>query len=90
MNPEEQDVKPLIIMLPKIWKVEDRVAGADLGLGRFQFDFHNEEEIEEVLKMQLYHFDYWMISLVRWKPVMEKSYPTEITFWVRVLGVLLE
>ncbi|CAN6892284.1 unnamed protein product [Brassica oleracea] len=90
MNPEEQDVKPLIIMLPKIWKVEDRVAGADLGLGRFQFDFHNEEEIEEVLQMQLYHFDYWMISLVRWKPVMEKSYPTEITFWVRVLGVLLE
>ncbi|CAN6868761.1 unnamed protein product, partial [Brassica oleracea] len=90
LNPEEQDVKALIIMLPKIWKVEDRVAGADLGLGRFQIDFHNEEDIEEVLKMQPYHFDYWMIFLVRWKPVMEKSYPTEITFWVRVLGVPLQ
>nr|VDC75944.1 unnamed protein product [Brassica rapa] len=89
-NPEEQDVTALLIMLPKIWKVEDRVAGADLGLGRFQFDFHNEEDIEEVLKMQPYHFDYWMISLVRWKPVMEKSYPTEITFWIRVLGVPLQ
>lgn len=90
MNPQEQDVTALIIMLPKIWKVEDRVAGADLGLGRFQFDFNNEEDIEEVLKMQPYHFYYWMISLVRWKPVMEKSYPTEITFWVRVLGVPLQ
>ncbi|KAG2323147.1 hypothetical protein Bca52824_016360 [Brassica carinata] len=90
MNPSEQDVKALIIMLPKIWKMEDRVAGADLGLGRFQFDFNTEEEIEEVLKMQPYHFDYWMISLMRWKPVMEKSYLTEITFWVRVLGVPLQ
>ncbi|KAJ4894406.1 hypothetical protein Rs2_21200 [Raphanus sativus] len=39
MNPSQQDVKSLIIMLPKIWKMEDHVVGADPGLGRFQFDF---------------------------------------------------
>ncbi|KAL0844196.1 hypothetical protein Bca101_017442 [Brassica carinata] len=47
MNPSKQDVKLLISMLPKIWKVEDRVVGADLGLGRFQFDFEQEADIEE-------------------------------------------
>ncbi|KAG2273482.1 hypothetical protein Bca52824_068037 [Brassica carinata] len=90
MNPSKQDVKLLITMLPKIWKVEERVVGADLGLGRFQFDFEQEEDIEEVLKMQPFHFDYWMLSLVRWQPRVERNYPYEITFWVRVLGVPLQ
>ncbi|KAL0898488.1 hypothetical protein Bca101_082449 [Brassica carinata] len=70
--------------------MEERIVGADLGLRRFQFDFDHEEDIEEVLRMQPYHFDYWMISLVRWQPVREKNYPSEITFWVRVLGVPIE
>lgn len=43
MNPNQQDIKGLLIMLPKIWKVEDRVVGIDLGLGRFQFDFPTKE-----------------------------------------------
>ncbi|KAG2314145.1 hypothetical protein Bca52824_017267 [Brassica carinata] len=90
MNPSQQDVKALILMLPKIWKMEDQVVGADLGLGRFQFDFDKEEEIETVLKMQPFHFDYWMLSLVRWQPFGAKNYPSEIIFWVRVLGVPLQ
>ncbi|KAL0853250.1 hypothetical protein Bca101_058402 [Brassica carinata] len=48
MNPSKQDVKLLLTMLPNIWKVEDRVVGADLGLVRFQFDFDEEEDIEQV------------------------------------------
>ncbi|KAL0755713.1 hypothetical protein Bca101_093381 [Brassica carinata] len=39
MNPEAQDVKALIVMLPKIWKVEDRVGGTDLGLGKILRQF---------------------------------------------------
>lgn len=72
---------------PMIWNIEDRVAGADLGLGRFQFDFDREEDIIEVLKMEPFHFDNWMLSLVRWVPRVDVNYPSEITFWVRVLGV---
>ncbi|CAL9232920.1 unnamed protein product, partial [Arabidopsis halleri] len=37
MNPAMQDMKSLLFMLPRIWKLEDRVVGADLGLGRFQY-----------------------------------------------------
>ncbi|ESQ50297.1 hypothetical protein EUTSA_v10002274mg [Eutrema salsugineum] len=58
LNPPMQDMKTLLYMLPRIWKVEERVAGADLGLGKFQFDFDREEDIQEVMKMEPFHFDY--------------------------------
>ncbi|CAA7032635.1 unnamed protein product [Microthlaspi erraticum] len=89
MNPQRQDVKALIIIFPRIWKMENRVTGADLGLGRFQFDFDEEADIIEVLKMEPFHFDSWMVSLVRWQPEFDPFYPFEITFWVRVLQLPL-
>ncbi|RID75786.1 hypothetical protein BRARA_B02811 [Brassica rapa] len=90
MNPQKQDMKILLFMLPRIWNVEGRVVGTDLGMGRFQFAFELEEEIVEVLKMEPFHFDYWMISLVRWRPVLEPNYPSKITFWVRVMDLPLQ
>ncbi|ESQ47391.1 hypothetical protein EUTSA_v10028246mg, partial [Eutrema salsugineum] len=89
MNPQMQDMKALLYMLPRIWKLEDRVAGADLGMGKFQFDFKKEEDIKEVMKMEPFHFDYWMMSLVRWSPVVDPQYPWAIKFWVKVMGVPL-
>ncbi|CAH2051698.1 unnamed protein product [Thlaspi arvense] len=73
----------------RITKVEERVAGADLGMGRFQFDFDTEEDIQAVLAMEPLHFDGWMVPLVRWEPIMDSNYPSEITFWVRMMGVPL-
>lgn len=90
MNPAEQDIKALIVTYPKIWNLVDKVVGLDLGLGRFQFDFDHEEDIEAVLQMQPYYFDYWMVSLVRWQPKKTLNYPSDITFWVKVQGVPLE
>ncbi|RID75126.1 hypothetical protein BRARA_B02184 [Brassica rapa] len=90
MNPEEQEMKALFTNLPKIWKLEERVTGSDLGFGKFQFDFKTEEELEVVLKQQPYHFDYWMLALARWQPKQSKSFPSEIMFWIRVIGVPLE
>ncbi|CAH2060970.1 unnamed protein product, partial [Thlaspi arvense] len=51
MNLTVQEMKALLFMLPRIWKVEERVAGADLRMGRFQFDFVDEEDIQGVLQM---------------------------------------
>ncbi|RID62896.1 hypothetical protein BRARA_E01937 [Brassica rapa] len=90
MNPEEQELKSLLVMFPKIWKMEERVTAADLGMGKFQFHFEKEEDIETVLEMQPYHFDYWMLSLARWQPRMPKNFPSEIPFWIKVEGVSLE
>ncbi|CAA7030822.1 unnamed protein product [Microthlaspi erraticum] len=89
MNPAAQDVQALLHHMPRFWKMEDRIAGADLGMGRFQFDFDNEEDIVEVFKLEPFHFDYWMISLVRWEPVMDPRYPSAINFWVRMMGIPL-
>ncbi|KAL0730094.1 hypothetical protein Bca4012_026187 [Brassica carinata] len=90
MNPEEQNIKYLPGTLPKIWNLEEMVIGTDLGLGNFQFVFDEEADIESVLKMQHFHFDYWMISLVRWQPRKSRNYPFEITFWIKVLGFPLQ
>ncbi|XP_019092896.1 PREDICTED: uncharacterized protein LOC109129331 [Camelina sativa] len=87
MNPRLQDMKSLLFMLPRIWHLEGKVVGADLGLGKFQFDFDDEEDITEVLKMEPFHFDRWMLSMVRWSPTVDPEYPSDITFWVRVIGV---
>ncbi|KAJ4869587.1 Uncharacterized protein Rs2_48847 [Raphanus sativus] len=66
------------------------VTGKDLGMGMFQFDFDKEEDIEGVLKLQPYHFDYWMIAIAKWQPKRSLTFPSEIPFWVRVLGVSKE
>ena len=90
MNPAEQQMKALFTNLPKIWKLEERVTGMDLGFGKFQFDFKTEEELEGVLKQQPFHFDYWMLALAKWQPKQSKAFPSEIMFWVRVIGLPLE
>ncbi|KAL0655653.1 hypothetical protein Bca4012_076237 [Brassica carinata] len=68
MNPPKQDMKVLLFVFPRIWNMEGRVVGTDRGLGRFQFDFEQEDDITEILKMVTYHFDFWMVSLMKWKP----------------------
>lgn len=90
MNPPKQNMKMMLFQLPRIWQVEGRVVGTDLGLGRFQFAFDHEEDIVEVLKMEPFFFDNWMISLVRWKPVVEANYPSKIIFWVRPMDIPLQ
>lgn len=78
MNPPKQEMKSLLYHLPRIWNVEEKVVGADLGLGRFQFDFQEEDDIVEVLKREPFHFNGWMLSIVRWEPVVEDNYPSKI------------
>lgn len=73
MNPSVQSMKNLLLMLPS-FGMSKKVAGVDLGLGRFQFDFDNEDDIVEMMKMKPLHFDHWMLSLVRWEPRIDVSY----------------
>ncbi|RIA05135.1 hypothetical protein BRARA_K00602 [Brassica rapa] len=85
MNPVEQEMKALFTNLPKSWKLEDMVTGSDLGFGKFQFDFKTEEDLDVP-----FHFDYWMLALARWQPKQVTSFPSEIMFWIKVIGVTLE
>ncbi|XP_019086354.1 PREDICTED: uncharacterized protein LOC104720656 [Camelina sativa] len=47
MNPDVQSVGSLVLMMPRLWKLEGRVVGKDVGLGTFRFDFEREEDIIE-------------------------------------------
>lgn len=49
-------------------------------MDRFQFDFDMEEDITEIMKMEPFHFDNWMFSLVWWEPRVDISYPYKIMF----------
>ncbi|XP_010450638.1 PREDICTED: uncharacterized protein At4g02000-like [Camelina sativa] len=87
MNPEVQNVDSLVMTLPRLWKLEDRVKGMGLGSGTFRFDFEREEDLLEVMTMEPFNFNHWMVSIVRWEPIIHKDYPSAITFWVRIVGL---
>ncbi|XP_010482363.1 PREDICTED: uncharacterized protein LOC104761044 isoform X1 [Camelina sativa] len=89
MNPSIQRMESLVANLPKIWKLEDRVVGPNLGQGIFQFNFEDEADLQAVLQNGPYHFDGWMISLVKWEPIISSTYPSAINFWVKVGGIPL-
>lgn len=76
MNTRLQDMKTYLAVM-----------GADLGLGKSQFDFVDEVDIVTMFKNEPFNFDHWMVSMVRGKPSVDLSYMSAITFWVRVMGV---
>ncbi|XP_023634345.1 uncharacterized protein LOC17880242 [Capsella rubella] len=50
MNPDVQSVGSLVLMMPRLWRLEGRVVGKDLGSGTFRFDFEREEDILETFE----------------------------------------
>ncbi|XP_023635269.1 uncharacterized protein At4g02000-like [Capsella rubella] len=87
MNPEVQNIDSLVTTMPRLWKLEGRVKGMGLGSGTFRFDFEREEDLLEVMTMGPFHFNHWMVSIVRWERIIHKDYPSSITFWVRIVGL---
>ena len=77
-------------MLPKIWK-EDRVVGADLELGKISVWFWEWRGHQGDFEYAA--FPLWLLDAVSGSMAAKedkKNYPSEITFWVRVLDVPLE
>lgn len=83
-NPLLQRPRAVIDFLPQVWNLEGRVTGRDLGPEKFQMRFLSEEDIEAVLNKGPYHYKKWMILLQRWEPVISESFPSNISFWLRV------
>lgn len=79
----------MIGFLPRarIWNVEGRVRGVNLGNGRFQFDFDKEEDLIMVLNKRPCHFNHWIFALECWEPFTSENFPNTIPFWIKVTGV---
>lgn len=84
-----RSIEALIHLLPRnrIWNVEGRVRGINLGNGRFQFDFDNETDLLSMLNKRPCHFNQWSFALERWEPFTSETFPNTIPFWVSVTGV---
>lgn len=72
---------------PKIWDVEGRVKGTNLGKGKFQFDFDNERDLVKVLHKRPCHFNRWSFSLERWEPNINPDFPNSLVLWVKIDGI---
>ena len=86
---KSRSIDALINLLPKprIWNVEGRVRGTNLGNGRFQFDFENEHDLQPVLNKRPCHFNQWSFALERWESFTREDFPNSVPFWISVTGV---
>lgn len=84
-----RSIEAMIALLPRarIWNVEGRARGTNLGNGRFQFDFEKEEDLITVLNKRPCHINQWIFALERWEPFTSDNFPNTISFWIKVTGV---
>ncbi|RID58595.1 hypothetical protein BRARA_F01885 [Brassica rapa] len=88
-NPKKQNVEKLLQKMPSHWGLADRITANDLGNGKFLFNFTTEEDLQSVLCKGPFHFNFCMVVLVRWEPIVHDDYPWIIPFWVRLIGIPL-
>lgn len=88
-NTRFQRPRAVVDIMPQIWNLEGRVEGSDLGPELFQFRFESEGDLLFVLAEGPYHHKRWMILLQRWESVISPSFPSLISFWVRIHGIPL-
>lgn len=83
-NPLIQRPKAIVDYLPQYWNLESKVTGRDLGPEKFQFKFESEKDMLAVLNKSPFHFKKWMLILQRWEPIISESFPSQISFWVKI------
>ena len=84
-----RSVEAFLKHMPKrrIWDVEGRVRGKNLGDNKFQFDFDNEEDMTKVLQRRPCHFNRWSFFLEKWIPTIKEDFPNMLLLWATVSGI---
>ncbi|KAL0699885.1 hypothetical protein Bca4012_056007 [Brassica carinata] len=88
-NPKFQKPRAVVERMPQVWNLEGRVEGRDLGPEMFQFRFESESDLRSVLAKGPYHHKKWMLIIQRWEPTISPSFPSKISFWIRIHGLPL-
>lgn len=83
-NPTVQRPRAIVEFMPQFWNMEGRVTGRVLGAESFQFRFQSEEDLLTILNKSPFHYKKWMLILQRWEPIVSPSFPSAITFWVKI------
>ncbi|RID52580.1 hypothetical protein BRARA_G00033, partial [Brassica rapa] len=89
-NPQVQKpIRAVIDFMAQVWNLEGRIVGRALGLDKFQFKFESEYDLLQVLDKGPYHYKRWMLLLQRWEPIVADTFPSKISFNVRIHGIPL-
>ena len=88
-NTRFQRPRAVVDIMPQIWNLEGRVEGSDLGPELFQFRFESENDLLSVLAKGPYHHKRWMLLIQRWEPIISPTFPSIISFWIRIHGIPL-
>ena len=86
LNPKKQNIEKLLQTMPSQWGLAERITANDLENGKFLFNFTNEEDLNYVMANGPFHYNFCMIVLVRWEPIVHDDYPWIIPFWVQLIG----
>ncbi|KAF3522866.1 hypothetical protein F2Q69_00047379 [Brassica cretica] len=84
LNPKKQNVEKLLHKMPSHWGLADRITANYLGNGKFLLNFTTEEDLQSVLRQGPFHFNFCMVVLIRWEPIVHDDYPWIIPFSVDI------
>lgn len=88
--PRKQNLRSIVATLPRSWDQAGFVHGRIIEGRRFQFVFPSEESLETVLWRGLWAFNYRMLIIQRWSPLMNPLLINFIPFWVQIRGIPLQ
>lgn len=86
INPKKQNVVKLLQTMPAQWGLSERITANYLGNGKFLLNFMSEEDLNSVLRQGTFHYNFCMLVLVRWEPIVHDDHPWVIPFWVQLIG----
>ncbi|KAG2306617.1 hypothetical protein Bca52824_026365 [Brassica carinata] len=61
---KKKNVEKLIAFMPQRWGMQDKITANDLGNGHFLFSFDNEDDLESMLKLGPFYFNFCLCILV--------------------------
>lgn len=82
LMPRKQNLRQVLVSLPRTWGMVGFVRGRMVGNWRFQFVFPLKESLETVLRRGLWSYAERMLVLQRWSPEMDPSALNFIPFWI--------
>lgn len=84
LNPECQNMARMLRMMPKIWKIYERVRGIALSKESFQFIFDLETDMQTVMKHGFWTFDDWGMVMDRWMEYPLTDFLQKASVWIRL------
>ncbi|ESQ52135.1 hypothetical protein EUTSA_v10017646mg [Eutrema salsugineum] len=84
LNPDCQPMDKMIMDMPRIWRVYDKVRGIALSRDKFQFIFQREEDLLTVLKDRPWSYNHWTMLLEWWTPSPPRDFLTMVDVWIQI------